>query len=102
MIIVLKSGATQVQIEEVSARLVEEGFKVHLSQGVEKTIMGAVGDRQRIKAMDLEALPWVEKVVPILAPYKLVSREFHPADSVLRIGNHEIGGIIAGLGDAGE
>ena len=92
MIIVLKSGATQVQIEEVSARLIEEGFKVHLSQGVEKTIMGAVGDRQRIQAMDLEALPWVEKVVPILAPYKLVSREFHPADSVLRIGNHEIGG----------
>jgi len=92
MIIVLKRGATAEQAEEVSTRLIEEGFKVHLSQGVEKTIMGAIGDRSRIEALDLEALPWVEKVVPILAPYKLVSREFHPSDSIIRIGNQEIGG----------
>jgi 3-deoxy-7-phosphoheptulonate synthase len=92
MIIVLKMGASTEQVEEVSARLIEEGFKVHLSQGVEKTIVGAVGDRTRLEALDLEALPWVEKVVPILAPYKLVSREFHPLDSVIRIGEHEIGG----------
>jgi 3-deoxy-7-phosphoheptulonate synthase len=92
MIIVLKMGASTEQVEEVSTRLIEEGFKVHLSQGVEKTIVGAVGDRTRIEALDLEALPWVEKVVPILAPYKLVSREFHPLDSVIRIGEHEIGG----------
>ncbi|EGW40716.1 3-deoxy-7-phosphoheptulonate synthase [Desulfosporosinus sp. OT] len=92
MIIVLKMGSTAEQIEEVSTRLTEGGFKVHLSQGVEKTIMGAIGDRQRIEALDLEALPWVEKVVPILAPYKLVSREFHPADTIIRVGAHEIGG----------
>ena len=92
MIIVLKMGTTVEQIEEVSNRLTEEGFKVHLSQGVEKTIMGAIGDRMRIEALDLEALPWVEKVVPILAPYKLVSREFHPADTIIRIGGQEIGG----------
>ncbi|WP_407311067.1 3-deoxy-7-phosphoheptulonate synthase [Desulfosporosinus sp. SB140] len=92
MIIVIKKGATAEQVEEVSTRLTEEGFKVHLSQGVEKTIVGAVGDRTRIEALDLEALPWVEKVVPILAPYKLVSREFHPTDSIIRIGEHEIGG----------
>jgi 3-deoxy-7-phosphoheptulonate synthase len=92
MIIVLKMGSTAEQIEEVSTRLTEGGFKVHLSQGVEKTIMGAIGDRQRIEALDLEALPWVEKVVPILAPYKLVSREFHPADTIIRVGGHEIGG----------
>ncbi|TGE34312.1 3-deoxy-7-phosphoheptulonate synthase [Desulfosporosinus sp. Sb-LF] len=92
MIIVLKKGATVEQIEEVSTRLTEEGLKVHLSQGVEKTIMGAIGDRMRIEALDLEALPWVEKVVPIMAPYKLVSREFHPADTIIRIGRQEIGG----------
>ncbi|MDQ7096805.1 3-deoxy-7-phosphoheptulonate synthase [Desulfosporosinus sp. PR] len=92
MIIVIKKGALPEQIDEVSTRLVEEGFKVHLSQGVEKTIVGAVGDRTRIKALDLEALPWVEKVVPILAPYKLVSREFHPADSIIQVGGQEIGG----------
>lgn len=92
MIIVFKKGATGEQIEEVSSRLTEEGLKIHLSEGVEKTIMGAIGDRMRIEALDLEALPWVEKVVPILAPYKLVSREFHPQDSVIRIGDQEIGG----------
>jgi len=92
MIIILKKDATVEQIEEVSTRLTEEGFKIHLSQGVEKTIMGAIGDRSRIEALDLEALPWVEKVVPILAPYKLVSREFHPADTIIRVGGQEIGG----------
>lgn len=92
MIIILKKDATVEQIEEVSTRLTEEGFKIHLSQGVEKTIMGAIGDRTRIEALDLEALPWVEKVVPILAPYKLVSREFHPADTIIRVGGQEIGG----------
>ena len=92
MIIVLKMGSTAEQIEEVSTRLTEGGCKVHLSQGVEKTIMGAIGDRQRIEALNLETLPWVEKVVPILAPYKLVSREFHPADTIIRVGGLEIGG----------
>lgn len=92
MIIVLRKGATEEQIQEVSTRLTEEGFKIHLSQGVEKVIMGAIGDRTRMKELELEALPWVEKVVPILAPYKLVSREFHAEDSIIRVGNQEIGG----------
>lgn len=92
MIIVLKTGATAEQITEVSTRLTEEGFKIHLSQGVEKTIMGAIGDRTRMQALHLEALPWVEKVVPISAPYKLVSREFHAADSIIEVGKQKIGG----------
>lgn len=92
MIIVLKKGAREREIQEITERLSEKGFKVHLSQGVEKTIIGAVGDRSRLKELDLEALSWVEKVVPILAPYKLVSREFHPADTVIKVGQHEIGG----------
>lgn len=92
MIVILKRGSGQAEIQETIQRLTEAGFKVHLSEGVEKTIIGAIGDRQRIEAMDLEALPWVERVVPILAPYKLVSREFHPADSIIKIGEHEIGG----------
>lgn len=92
MIIVLKKGVSEVEIQEITERLGEEGFKVHHSEGVEKTIIGAVGDRSRLKGLDLEALPWVEKVVPILSPYKLVSREFHPVDTVIKIGNHEIGG----------
>lgn len=92
MIIVLKHGSSEAQIQEVNERLVQEGFKVHLSQGVERTIIGAIGDRTRLESLDLEALPWVEKVVPILAPYKLVSREFQPLNTVIKIGEHEIGG----------
>jgi len=92
MIIVLKHGSGEAEIQQVVGRLEEEGFRVHLSQGVEKTLIGAIGDRSRLKALDLEAWPFVDKVVPILSPYKLVSREFHPADSVVRVGGHEIGG----------
>lgn len=92
MIIVLKRGTTETQVQEINERLNQEGFKVHLSQGVEKIIVGAIGDRSRLEALDLEALPWVEKVVPILAPYKLVSREFQKENTVIRVGEHEIGG----------
>lgn len=92
MIIVLKHGASEEQIQEINDRLIQEGFKIHLSEGVERTIIGAVGDHTRLEALDLEALPWVEKVVPILAPYKLVSREFHPTDTIIKVGEHEIGG----------
>lgn len=100
MIIVLKRGSSEAQVQEISERLTQEGFKVHLSQGVEKTLIGAIGDRSRLEALDLEALPWVEKVVPILAPYKLVSREFQSENTIIRVGEHEIGGeeihIMAG------
>lgn len=92
MIIVLKHGSGESEIQEITERLTESGFKVHISQGVEKTLIGAIGDRSRLESMDLEALPWVEKVVPILAPYKLVSREFHPVDTIVKVGEHEIGG----------
>lgn len=92
MIIVLKRGTTETQVQEINERLNQEGFKVHLSQGVEKIIVGAIGDRSRLEALDLEALPWVEKVVPILAPYKLVSREFQSENTIIKVGEHEIGG----------
>ncbi len=100
MIIVLKHGSGENEVREITERLSEQGFKVHISEGVEKILIGAIGDRSRLSALDLEALPWVEKVVPILSPYKLVSREFHPADSIISIGEHQIGGkdihVIAG------
>lgn len=100
MIIVLKRGSREEQVQEICEWLIQEGFKVHLSQGVEKTLIGAIGDRSRLEALDLEALPWVEKVVPILAPYKLVSREFQSENTIIRVGEHEIGGdeihIMAG------
>jgi len=92
MIVVMAHGATEGEIEEVTRKLAKEGFTVHLSQGVERTIIGAIGDRTRIANMALEAIPAVEKVVPILEPFKLCSRAFRPENSVVHVGDLEIGG----------
>ena len=92
MIIVMKSGVTREHVEEVIERLKQEGFSVHLSEGVEKTIIGAIGDKSRLESLAIEAYPSVEKVVSILRPYKLAGREFHPQDTIVQIGNVRIGG----------
>ncbi|GAB4265537.1 3-deoxy-7-phosphoheptulonate synthase [Thermincola ferriacetica] len=92
MIVVMKHDATQSQIENVKNRLAGLGFKIHLSEGVERTIIGAIGDKSLLSEIALEAMPGVEKVVPILHPYKLVSREFKPEYSRIKIGDLEIGG----------
>lgn len=101
MIIVMQREATEEQVGRVVARLEEEGFAVHISKGVARTIIGAVGDKTRLRPETLEALEGVERVVPILRPYKLAAREFKPEDTVVRIRNGvEVGGpavqVIAG------
>lgn len=92
MIIVLRSGATQQEIDEVVRRLKRLGFGVHISQGVERTIIGAIGDERGVNLEEkIGVLPFVERVIPILTPYKLTSREFREADTVVRVGDVEIG-----------
>ncbi|MZP28145.1 3-deoxy-7-phosphoheptulonate synthase [Heliobacterium undosum] len=92
MIIVMSEGATEQQIEAIKQRLTKEGLQLHLSQGVEKTIIGVIGDKSRISASTLEAQPGVEKVMPVLQPYKLAGRSFRHENTVIRIGDVEIGG----------
>ncbi|QGG47731.1 3-deoxy-7-phosphoheptulonate synthase [Heliorestis convoluta] len=92
MIIVMNRGASDEAIDAVCERLQKEGFVIHLSKGVERTIIGAVGDKTRIDRSNLEALPGVEKIVPILQPFKLAGRDFRQEDTVIRIGDVEIGG----------
>lgn len=97
----MRRGATEEQIEKVAARLEQEGFNVHLSVGVSRTVIGAIGDKARLRPEVLEAMEGVEKVIPVLRPYKLASREFKPEDTVVRIRpGIEIGGqsvqVIAG------
>ncbi|MGB9826295.1 MAG: 3-deoxy-7-phosphoheptulonate synthase, partial [Desulfofundulus sp.] len=92
MIIVMQQGATAEQVEAVIARLQKSGFEIHLSRGVERTIIGIIGDRTRLGDMALEAMPGVEKVMPVVQPYKLASRAFHPEDSVIMVGDLAIGG----------
>lgn len=92
MIIIMRQGATKQHVEHICQCLKEEGLNFHLSEGVERTIIGLIGDKSRVQSMSLEAFPWVERVVPILKPYKLAGREFHPEDTVIEVGNLQIGG----------
>jgi 3-deoxy-7-phosphoheptulonate synthase len=100
MIIVLKPHPTQEMIDHVLARIEELGFTPHLSRGVARTIIGVIGDEDRLQAEPLEAIEGVEQVVPILKPFKLASREFHAEESVFDIKGVRIGGghlmMIAG------
>ena len=85
MIIVMKASATDKDIQHVISKVKEMGLKPHPSKGTERTVIGAVGDERLIKADQLKAIPSVENVVPILKPYKLVSRDFKKEDTVIKI-----------------
>src|SRR3954463_7735309 len=100
MIIVLKPQPTPEIVKHVLERIEAMGFTPHLSQGVARTIIGVIGDEDKLQAQPLQAIPGVEQVVPILKPYKLASREFHGEDSVFDIKGIRVGGghllMIAG------
>lgn len=100
MIVVMNSKATQEQLDQVQARLKEWGFEIHLSKGVERVVIGAIGEKKPVVIQSLEAMEGVEKVVPILQPYKLAGREFHPEATLVKAGPVVFGGekmvVIAG------
>src|ERR1700674_4020566 len=86
MIIVLRPNSTQEQIDHILERIQELGLKPHLSRGELRTIVGVIGDENKLQAEPLSAIPGVEQVLPILKPFKLASREMHPGDSVVEVG----------------
>ncbi len=100
MIIVLKKDATEDIVEHVVEKIKGAGLSVHISKGKERTIIGAIGDETLLSGISLEALPGVESVMPILKPYKLVSREFSKEGTVIDVGGVRIGDtelqVIAG------
>lgn len=101
MIIVLKTTATPEQISHICEKVKELGLTPQVSKGVERTIIGVIGEEDKIRVKPLEAFPGVENVVPILKPYKLASREFKPEPTVFEMGNGvKVGGkkivIMAG------
>lgn len=100
MVIVMKHGATDEQIQHVVDRLHEFKLREHISRGDERTLIGAIGDERVLNTIPLEAMPGVEKVMAVLAPYKLASREFQTENTVIKINGVEIGGnrvvIMAG------
>ena len=100
MIIVMKNGATEKQVTSVVSRVESLGYRAHLSQGEERTIIGVIGDDRPIDRGQFELLDGVEKCVPILRPFKLASRDMHPLDTILDIRGVKVGGpqivIMAG------
>jgi 3-deoxy-7-phosphoheptulonate synthase len=93
MIIVMSHTASEEQVESVLNRLSKEGFQVHVSQGEARTIIGVIGQNTKeiLPKLAIQALPGVDKVVPILRPFKLAGREFKSNDSVYQLGDIEIG-----------
>ncbi|HET6692280.1 MAG TPA: 3-deoxy-7-phosphoheptulonate synthase [Miltoncostaeaceae bacterium] len=98
MMIVMQQGATEEQVRHVIDRIEQVGAKAHPSRGEFVTVIGAIGDdRALISSLNLEGEPGVEKVVPILKPYKLVSAEFRGRDTVVEVAGRAIGGGAFGL-----
>lgn len=85
MIIVLRPDATETQINHIVERVQNLGLKTMISKGVERTIIGVIGPEDILRVQPLEVFPGVEKVMPVLAPYKLVSRYFKPENSLVKI-----------------
>ena len=100
MIVVMQNSATKEQINAVITKLEEMGFRPHPIQGVVKTVIGAIGERTQHAMESLELMDGVERVVPIMQPYKLASRELREETTTVEVAGRVIGGkklaIIAG------
>jgi len=91
MIIILKKSATKQQAEELLAIIAEHGLKPLYMPGSERTVLGALGDERVLAKLSLEAYPFVDRVLPILSPYKRASRELQTHDTVVRVKGVAIG-----------
>ncbi|QDG54244.1 3-deoxy-7-phosphoheptulonate synthase [Persicimonas caeni] len=100
MIIVLKPQTTEAVAAELLGRIEMLGLKPLHMPGTERTVLGAIGDERVLAKLNLDSHPAVEKVTPVLSPYKLVSRELHPHDTLVDVGGTVVGGsrftVIAG------
>ena len=100
MIVVMKPGSTKAMVQRMAQRVEEMGLKAHVIVGTERTVIAAIGEKRNGEQATLELCDEVEKVVPILAPYKVASVETKPEPTVVRTQNLVIGGghisVIAG------
>ncbi len=100
MLIIMSRGASEAQIDSVVQRIRAAGLTEHLSRGIERTIIGAIGEERKLEAETFELLPGVEQALHIVKQYKIVAREWHPQDSVVDVRGIPVGGntiqVIAG------
>ncbi len=92
MIVIMNHKATPEQIQTLINHVESLGYRVHRSDGTERTILGIIGDERPLDTEHLEAFEGVERVVRVLHPFKLASRDFHPENSIFRVNGIEIGG----------
>lgn len=91
MIIVMKPQAPDTAVKAVRAAVESKGLETHLSHGKQVTIIGVVGDKNKLCNENLQLLPYVDKLVPITESYKLTNKKFHPEPTYVKVGNHVIG-----------
>ncbi len=100
MIVVMNKNATPEQVNHTAKRIESLGLKSHVIVGAERTVIAAIGDKRPEHKESLEGIPGVAEIVPILAPYKVASREVKPEPTVVRVGSLTVGGkhlgVIAG------
>jgi 3-deoxy-7-phosphoheptulonate synthase len=100
MIVILKKGATAQDIEKLTEDLISQGLSVNPVYGTDLTILGLVGDTSRVEQFRLEALPFVDRIIRVMEPFKKANRMFHPADTIIDLCGHPVGGnkltVIAG------
>jgi 3-deoxy-7-phosphoheptulonate synthase len=100
MIVIMKKDATPTQVTNVVARIEQMGCQAHLSRGEERTLIGIIGNGWTFDRERIEQMGGVEKTMPVLRPFKRASREFHPQDTLVAVGDVVVGGpqivLIAG------
>jgi 3-deoxy-7-phosphoheptulonate synthase len=100
MIIVMKSNAPESDITHVEDKIRECGLDCNIMRGTERTVIGAIGDERTLDIKMLDGLPGVERVMRVLKPFKIVSREWHPEPTLVKVGSAVFGGdkiqVIAG------
>ena len=92
MVIVMKENATGQMIDSVAEKLEKFGFDIHKVVGVNRTILGAIGDKRGIDLREFEVMEGVHEVLRITEPYKLASRTFHPENTVIDVKDASFGG----------
>lgn len=100
MIIVTKPGVTEMELDRIRERVEALGLRTHVSRGEQRTIVGCIGEEERLEEVPLLSMPGVEHVLPVVKSYKLASREFASTPTVVRVGQARLGAeeiaVIAG------
>ena len=91
MIVIVDNQSSEKVVQTVIEKIQKMGFETHISQGLEKTTIGVIGDNRYVAKEKIQMLAGVEKVINVLKPYKLCSREFQPENSLIRVNGSEIG-----------